>query len=105
MQKKHPDYLDFRVDPKNSRIFAPVTDEEDIELRYNLITDTQPTTMEFTYTFVPEPIRRQGIASQLVLKGLRLAKKSNYKVKASCPFVEHFLEKHSEFQPMAVGGR
>ncbi|MEZ4955168.1 MAG: GNAT family N-acetyltransferase [Saprospiraceae bacterium] len=100
MQKINSAYLDIHVDTKNNRIFFPVKDHNDAELHYKLHTDTMPTVMEFKSTFVPEQFRNQGIGSQLVEKGMRLAKANQYGVKATCPFVEHYLGQHPEFQPM-----
>lgn len=102
MKKIKKNYLDIHVDTKNNRIFFPIKKYDDAELHYQLHTNSSPTVIEFTHTFVPSELRNQGVASKLVEKGLRLAKANHYDVQATCPFVEDYIRKHPEFQSLEM---
>ena len=52
-----------------------------------------PTTVDFTSTYVPAEYRAQGIAEALVRHGLRWAKEQGYDIQASCWYVAKFLRR------------
>jgi predicted GNAT family acetyltransferase len=81
-------------DQEDFRFFAEVEGEE-AELTYTFTEDEE---MDFDYTFVPEGSRGQGIADKLVKAGLEFARKKEYKVIASCPVVEAFVERHPTYK-------
>ncbi len=58
---------------------------------------TQDGVMDFTSTQTPPALRNRGIASRLVRGALEAARAEGFKVKASCSFVEAFLQRHKEF--------
>lgn len=70
---------------------------EDAELTY-----TYPETevMDFDHTYVPEECRGQGMADKLVKCGLEYARSNSYKIIASCPVVEAYIQRHPEYQEM-----
>ncbi|MBV7315906.1 GNAT family N-acetyltransferase [Shewanella sp. NIFS-20-20] len=57
-------------------------------LEYTIAGDT----INFTHTYVPESLRGQGIAEQLVRAGLAWAKAENYQIEARCWYVQKFLK-------------
>ena len=47
--------------------------------------------INFTHTFVPQALRGQGIAEQLVKAGLSWANQQRLDIQASCSYVQRFL--------------
>ena len=47
--------------------------------------------VNFHHTFVPPQMRGQGIAEKLVRTGLAWAKEQQFKIEASCSYVQKFL--------------
>jgi predicted GNAT family acetyltransferase len=54
----------------------------------------------FTHTYVPTGLRGHGIAEKLVRAGLDFAKAENRRVVPQCSYVEVFIQRHKEFQPL-----
>lgn len=54
------------------------------------------TTVIFTHTYVPDALRGKGTATKLTREALEEARRRNWKVKARCPFVALYLERHPE---------
>lgn len=59
-------------------------------------------TLDFQHTFVPEEHRGRGFATRLVRWALEWARERERRVVPSCPFVADFIERHPEFQEVAV---
>jgi hypothetical protein len=59
--------------------------------------------MLFTYTGVPPQYEGRGIASQLVKVGLDYARDNGYKIQALCSFVDVYVRRHPEYQPITWG--
>jgi uncharacterized protein len=57
---------------------------------------TDPCTITFTHTRVPESLRGQGLATQLIKAGLSLARERQLKVVPECPFFAAYLRAHPE---------
>jgi len=81
--------MDVQHQPDRQRFVITVADQESV-LEYR---ETGPAAVEFTRTFVPEPLRGQGIAEQLVRTGLRWAREQGYEQTASCWYVQRFLRR------------
>ncbi len=47
--------------------------------------------INFHRTFVPEAMRGQGIAEKLVTTGLTWAQQQNFRIEASCWYVQRFM--------------
>ncbi|MGQ9424883.1 GNAT family N-acetyltransferase [Gilvimarinus sp. F26214L] len=47
--------------------------------------------INFTYTYVPPSMRGQGVAERLVRRGLSWAREENFRIEASCWYVQKFL--------------
>jgi len=54
-------------------------------------------TITFMHTEVPPALNGRGIGSKLVRGALDLVRAQNLKVKAKCPFVKAYLDKHTEY--------
>lgn len=54
----------------------------------------------FTHTLVPPELRGRGIAEQLVRAGLEFARTTGRKVTPQCSYVDVFIRRHPEFQPL-----
>jgi uncharacterized protein len=74
-------------------------DEDDAELAY-----ARPSgdVIDFTHTFVPKSERGDGLATELIEKGLQYARQHNLKVKATCPAVDKYIESHPEHHDLRV---
>ena len=56
-----------------------------------------PGEMALTHTGVPKEIERRGIGSALVKAALEYAQSKGLKVKPLCPFVQRYVERHTEY--------
>lgn len=56
--------------------------------------------MEFTHTFVPSELRGRGIAEKLVRVALDTARDEARVVVPSCSYVDAFIRRHAEYQPL-----
>jgi hypothetical protein len=54
----------------------------------------------FMHTEVPAELNGRGIGSALVRGALDLARAQGLKVKAQCPFVKAYLDKHPEYSDL-----
>jgi len=73
--------------PERTR-FVLVIDNQEARLEYDLMPRHG---INFTYTFVPEALRGQGIAEKLVHTGLAWAREQGFEIEASCWYVRRFL--------------
>jgi uncharacterized protein len=53
-----------------------------------------------THTYVPVELRGRGIAEKLVRVALEFARAEQLKVVPACSYVEAFIARHAEFQPL-----
>ena len=74
--------------------------------RYELEVDGQraiaeyrlrPGRISFTHTEVPDALEGRGIGTRLVKAALDDARAKGLKVVPACPFVKHYIDKHSEY--------
>jgi uncharacterized protein len=70
---------------------------EPATLEYAWINDDR---VDFRSTYVPEKQRRQGIGGRLVQEGLTWARRGDFTVVASCPFVKSYVDEHPEFKDL-----
>ncbi|VEG90284.1 GNAT family N-acetyltransferase [Legionella spiritensis] len=86
--------LNIKHDKKNQRFYV-AKDNRESELKYK---KTDEKTLDYFTTFVPEEHRGQGIAGQITDYALQYARKNNYKVTPTCPFVKSYIDDHPEYQ-------
>ncbi|KTD72840.1 GNAT family N-acetyltransferase [Legionella tucsonensis] len=91
--------LDIQHDKKNQRFYVEI-DNKESNLKYKKI-DKQ--TLDFFTTFVPKEQRGQGIAAKITNFALQYAKKNDYKIIPSCPFVKSYIDDNSEYKDLVVG--
>ena len=85
-------------DEEDFRFYAELEEggnTAEAELTYNF---TDEGMMDFDHTYVPESHRGQGIADKLVKTGLEHAREKNCKVIPSCPVVEAYVKRHTEYE-------
>ncbi len=80
---------------KNKQRFYVEKDNKKSELKYKKIDEK---TLDYFTVFVSEELRNQNIASEITEFALQYAKKNNYKVVPSCPYVRSYLEEHPKYQ-------
>ena len=73
--------------------FVAVLDAQECVLEYRLLPDHA---IDFTRTFVPVPLRGQGVAEKLVRTGLGWAQGQAFEITASCWFVSRFLKSRKQ---------
>ena len=73
--------------PEHGR-FISIVERQQARLEYNLLPRRG---IDFTYTFVPQSLRGQGIAEKLVRTGLAWARQQGFEIEASCWYVRKFL--------------
>lgn len=59
----------------------------------------------FTHTFVPPEMRGRGLAEALVRAGLAWAQGEGKRVEPACSYVDVFIQRHPEFQPLLDRGK
>lgn len=80
-------------DKEKNRFYVEIENKIS-ELDYKKIDEN---TLELQRTFVPEALREQGIAGEIVKTALEYAKNNNYLVIPTCSYVQHYIEKHPEY--------
>ena len=60
------------------------------------------TDLILTHTFVPPPLRGQGIAEKLVRAALEYARVERLRVVPACSYVDAYIRRHPEFHPLVV---
>jgi uncharacterized protein len=58
--------------------------------------------MIFTHTYTPPELRGRGIAEKLVRAALEHAKKEKLRVVPACSYVDLFIQRHREYQPLVT---
>jgi predicted GNAT family acetyltransferase len=87
----------MRYDIKHDKInqlFVTKVDGKDVYLRYSMIGND---TIVFNFTYVPDELRRKGLAAIVVREGFKYAEENNLKVIPSCTYIHSFLQKHPEY--------
>ncbi|HEX7182198.1 MAG TPA: GNAT family N-acetyltransferase [Thermoanaerobaculia bacterium] len=54
-------------------------------------------TVNFTHTVVPPDLRGQGIGGELVRHALEDTLRRGRRFRASCPFVQRYVERHPQY--------
>lgn len=59
-----------------------------------------PGVVTFTHTRVPPELSNRGIATQLIVAGLKMARERNLKVIPQCRFAAAYMRRHAEVQDL-----
>ena len=92
--------LDIEHKEEEQRFELDLAETGIAELKYKIIKNEPVDIIDFTHTFVPPEVRNRGLGRALVRRGLYFAEKEGYQVRGSCPFVESFLDDHSEYDAL-----
>ncbi|MBC3541238.1 GNAT family N-acetyltransferase [Rufibacter sediminis] len=83
--------LDIQHDEEAQQFTALLENEDIGELAYALPDDE---TIDFQHTYLEEEYRGKGLADQLIKHGIDYATSKGLEVRASCPAVAKYLERH-----------
>lgn len=72
--------------------FVLSVDGQEAILAYRMRSET---VIDFHHTYVPDELRGQNIAAQLVECGLQYAKEREWQVVPSCSYVQRYMERHT----------
>jgi len=59
--------------------------------------------LDFAHVFVPPEYRRRGIAAKITKTALDYARKNDFLVVPSCPYVASYIGKNPEYQNIVAG--
>ena len=59
-------------------------------------------TLFLIHTEVPLALQGKGVANAIVQKALQYSKDNNFKIVPVCPVVQHYLEKHKEWNQIVA---
>jgi uncharacterized protein len=90
--------FNIKHDGKYNKFFTEVAGKES-NLTYEKIADN---IWDYKLMFVPKNLREQGIAGKVVEYALNFARKNNIKIKATCSFVNGYIEAHPEFKDVLM---
>jgi predicted GNAT family acetyltransferase len=85
--------LEIHNDEKARKFYA-VIDGQEAVIEYAKMDGTY----NLAHTYVPEELRGQGIAEQLVQGTLEQIRREGAEFLPSCPYIQAFLKRHPEYQ-------
>lgn len=74
--------------------------DEDAFMQYAIKTKPNPNVLDIQKTYVPDVLSSVGIEEAMALQAVRFADKMGYRIKATCPFMSGYLNRHPEFNNM-----
>ena len=83
-------------EPENSRFVVALADGLAV-LEYARVDSA---TLDYHHTFVPLPLRGQGIASRLAEHALQYALDEDLAVVPSCPFIAAYIRSNPRFEKL-----
>lgn len=99
MQELQTDSFDYHHDLKGRKITSTVKGFKDAQLSYELDKPASGTNkMVIKDVYVPDELQQIGIADALALQAVKHADKEGYLIKAACPFMQGYMNKHPEFK-------
>lgn len=87
---------------QNQKEFAAEINGKKAVLQYEILNSGK--VLDYYHTFVPPELRGQKIGEQIVKFALDYARDNHLKVIPSCPFVQHFIDRHSDYQNLVANG-
>lgn len=60
--------------------------------------------VDFRSTYVPDEARGEGVAGQIVTRGLEWAKENGLRVVPTCSYVRGFIDRHPEYEDLVAKG-
>ncbi|XP_028412298.1 protein NATD1-like [Dendronephthya gigantea] len=92
--------MDYAVihDEKNKEFYIDLTPEKAV-LQYQLIHE-EPKIIDMYHTGVPESQRGKGIAGNLVKAAFSFVVANNLRVRPTCTYVQHYIDKNKPTEIM-----
>lgn len=87
--------LDIRLDREAGR-FETVVEGHSCVLEFT----QDDNVVSMNHVGVPDPVGGRGIAGQLTRNALEWAGEEGLKVRARCPYVARWIERHPEYQKL-----
>ncbi|RSK44069.1 GNAT family N-acetyltransferase [Hymenobacter rigui] len=81
--------------------FTTTREGHSAELAYSL---PAPGVIDFTHTYVDEPLRGKGVGEELAKAALTYARQQQLRVRTSCPFMQQYVERHPEYAELLESG-
>lgn len=91
--------VDVTRNDEQSRYEAPVDGHRAV-VNFKRRTDLERPVVVMTHTEVPEELRGEGIASELVQQALDDVRERGEKVVPECPFVSSWVDDHPEYHDL-----
>ena len=85
--------VEFKHKKKAKKITFNISGEKG-KLKYKVLNNW---VLDIYSTFIPYSLRGQGLAVKLIEKVAKWAVKNNYKIKASCPYVDWYLNNNNQY--------
>ncbi len=89
--------IQVQHDDKQSKFYAELEGGEAV-IEYEKRGDSY----DLTHTFVPPPLRGQGVADELARQTLDQIRSKGGKIVPSCPFIRSFVERMKEYQDLVA---
>ncbi len=89
--------VEVRNDEAEKQFYATVNGHQAV-IRYEKTGDVY----NLEHTFVPEELRGEGLAEQLVIGALTEIRRQGARFIPTCPFIQTFLKRHPEQREGAV---
>ncbi|NBC09821.1 MAG: hypothetical protein GVY26_21755 [Bacteroidetes bacterium] len=96
------DALDIKQDTAREMFRFDMKGIEGAYMKYAIHTESTPNVLEIQKTHIPEVVGSVGIEDAMAMEAVRFAEKMEYKIKATCPFMSGYLNRHPEFNSMRV---
>jgi predicted GNAT family acetyltransferase len=84
----------LEITGSNGRYSTKIADGPEAHMTYRRL---DPTTISIDHTLVPNAYRGQGIAAQLVKRGIEDARKNGDKIVPTCSYVAAQFKRHPEW--------
>jgi predicted GNAT family acetyltransferase len=95
-----PESLDIKQDTAREMFRFDMKGIEGAYMKYAIHTDPTPNVLEIKETYIPEVVSSVGIEEAMAMSAVRFAEKMEYKIKATCPFMSGYMNRHPEFNSM-----
>lgn len=86
--------IDLKITGDQGRYSAKIAGGPEAEMTFRRL---NPTTIVIDHTLVPDAYRGQGIAAQLVQRGIDDARKNGDKIVPECSYVAAQFKRHPEW--------
>ena len=90
--------FDIKHDQKGQKFFTNIAGKE-CSLKYEKLSDQL---LDFKLLYVPANLRGQGLADRIAAFGFEYAKKNGFQVKASCSYIQEYLNTHKGLEAMVA---